>query len=163
MAVHELIDLDFSPGIKAENLNYNFQLIYDWLKKERLRVGGWGIVEGFDLSYDSNNFTVTVGKGTIINHDGDEVEIEGQTFAAGDMDYTSVSYTYIVDIDGKITLNDYVYNPNYHKLLTYNPPNNVQTYDEDIVEVLDEDGFAIPYHNGRRWWQTVRYVVQDYC
>ena len=160
MAVHELIDLDFSPGIKAENLNYNFQLIYDWLKKERLRVGGWGIVEGFDLSYDSNNFTVTVGKGTIINHDGDEVEIEGQTFAAGDMDYTSVSYTYIVDIDGKITLNDYVYNPNYHKLLTYNPPNNVQTYDEDIVEVLDEDGFAIPITRlvGKFLWVNKKYA-----
>lgn len=144
MAIHRLIDLDFAPGIKAEYINLNFQLVYDWIRRERLRVGGWGIVEGFDLSYDTSNFTVTVGKGVLINQDGDEVDIDEHLFGVGDMDYVKVSRTYTVDVEGKITLDDCAYNPERHCYITYNPPNNTQTYNEDILEVLDEDGFAIP-------------------
>ena len=144
MAIHRLIDLDFSPGIKAEYINLNFQLVYDWIRRERLRVGGWGLVEGFDLSYDANAFTVTVGKGVLINQDGDEVDIEEHTFGVGDMDYNKVSRTYTVDAEGKIVLDDCVYDPSRHRYITYNPPDTVQKYDEDIFEVLDEDGFTVP-------------------
>lgn len=144
MAIHRLIDLDFSPGIRAEYINLNFQLVYDWIRRERLRVGGWGLVEGFDLSYDAFNFTVTVGKGVLINQDGDEVDIDEHTFGVGDMDYDRVSRNYTVDIEGKIILDDCAYNPYKHRYITYNPPNTVQTYDEDILEILDEDGFTVP-------------------
>lgn len=144
MAVHKLIDLDFSPGIKAEYINFNFQLVYNWLRRERLRLGGWGIVEGFDLSYSAENFTVTVDEGVLINQDGDEVIVDKHTFSVGEMDYLKISKDYIVDADGKIILDDCVYDPGNHRYLTYNPPDTVQSYSESIFEVYDSEGFYVP-------------------
>lgn len=144
MAVHKLIDLDFSPGIKAEHINFNSQLIYDWLCRERLRLGGWGIVEGFELSYSPEDFTVTVSEGILINQDGDEVSVEKHTFSVGEVDYLKVSRDYTVESDGKVTLDDCVYDPSNHRYLTYNPPDTVQTYNESIFEVYDAEGFHVP-------------------
>lgn len=143
MAIRKLIDLDFAPGIKSEHLNFNFQLIYDWLRRERLRVGGWGIVEGFDLSYDPNFFTITVGQGVVINHDGDEVTIDEHTFNVSEPSYNRVTRTYTVDSMGLITLEDDVYDYRYHRYVEHNPPDTVYDYDVDVVEVLDEDGFNV--------------------
>ena len=162
MAIHRLIDLDFAPGIKAEFINFNFQLVYNWLRRERLRVGGWGLVEGFDLSYSAEHFTVTVGKGVLINQDGDEVFINEHTFGVGEMDFLRVSRIYTVDSDGKITLDDFVYDPNKHKYLTYNPPDDVKDYEEDVLEVLDAEGFYVPVVRlvGKFLWVNERYAGQ---
>lgn len=144
MAIHTLIDLDFTPGIKAEYINQNFNLIYNWLKKERLRVGGWGIVEGFQLSCDANAFTVMVGKGLMINSDGDELEIEATTFGAGEIDYKTVTNKYKVDSEGKITLEDYPYDSKNHRYITYNPPGTIQTIDDDTLYISDSEEFYVP-------------------
>lgn len=144
MAVQELINLDFTPGIRAEHFNTNFQLIEAWLQRERLRSGGWGLVEGFDLSYDADSRTVTVSKGTFINQEGKEVQVEAKTFETADIDYNVISHKYLVQSGGKISLEDKVYDYNTHKYLVYNPPDTVQAYDNNILEVLDEDGFSIP-------------------
>ena len=50
--IYELNTLDFSLGIRAGEINDNFDLLRYWIEAERLRVGGWGIVEGFELSKD---------------------------------------------------------------------------------------------------------------
>ena len=162
MATHKLIDLDFSPGIKAEYINFNFQLIYDWLCRERLRLGGWGIVEGFDLSYSAENFTVTVEEGILINQDGDEVVVDKHTFSTGEMDYLKVSKDYTVDTDGKIVLDDCAYDPNNHRYLTYNPPDTVQTYNDSIFEVYDSEGFHVPVVRliNNFLWVNVSYAGQ---
>lgn len=144
MAIHTLIDLDFTPGIKAEYINQNFDLIYNWIKKERLRVGGWGIVEGFQLSCDANAFTVTVGKGLMINSDGDELEIEPKTFGAGEVDYKIVTNKYKVDAEGRITLEDYPYDSKNHRYITYNPPGTIQTITDDTLYISDSEEFYVP-------------------
>ena len=61
-----MVKLNFAPGIKAKDINYNFDVTHDWIKRERRRVGGPGIVDGFDLSADLATFTVKVSSGTII-------------------------------------------------------------------------------------------------
>lgn len=159
MAIHQLIDLDFSPGIKAQYINFNFQLLYDWLKRERLRLGGWGIVEGFDLTYNPNNFTVTVSEGILINQDGDEVIIPSHMFSVGDINYRKVSTMYEVSEEGKIVLNDYVYLTEQHKTLTYNPPNTIQMFDDETLKVTDSDGFVVPIVRvlGKSLWVNERY------
>ena len=144
MAVHELIDLDFAPGIKAEHINYNFDVIYNWMKRERLRVGGWGIVEGFQLSCDARNFTVTVGDGVIINKSGEEISVPSKTFGAGEVDYRTVTRKYRVDTEGKITLDDYPYDSRNRKYITYNPPNTTYVIDESMLYITDEDDFYVP-------------------
>lgn len=144
MAIHELIDLDFAPGIKAEHINHNFELIYSWMKRERLRVGGWGIVEGFKLTCDPDDFTVHVGEGIFINKNGEEVTVPERTFGSGEVSYRTVSRVYRVDAEGKITLEDPPYNHRKRKYITYNPPNTTEGIDEDILLVTDPDGFYVP-------------------
>lgn len=144
LATQELINLNFTPGIRAEHFNNNFQLIEAWLQRERLRSGGWGLVEGFDLSYNASNRTVTVSEGIFINAEGKEVIVDSATFETAEIDYNIIERKYLVQDGGKISLEDKVYNYNTHKYLTYNPPDTVQTYDNNILEVLDEDGFIVP-------------------
>ena len=144
MAIHQLIDLDFTPGVRAEYINQNFDLIYNWLKRERLRLGGWGLVEGFQLSCDAKNFTVSVSEGIMINADGDEVVVPKWTFGAGEISYRQVTKKYRVDSEGKVSLDDYPYDSRNKRYITYNPPGTVQNFGDDILYVYDEDGFYIP-------------------
>lgn len=78
--ITKLNTLDFSPGIRASEINENFELLKRWLDEERLRVSGWGIVEGFELSKDLDKFTVTASSGIVIDKNGTQLEIEGKTF-----------------------------------------------------------------------------------
>ena len=64
--------LDFGPGIKASDINYNFNTVKGWIDRERLRLGGAGIVEGFDITADTKTFKVNVTEGTFINKQGQE-------------------------------------------------------------------------------------------
>ena len=86
----ELNKLDFVSGIKAEKINDNFNVVDTWIKNERRRIGGYGLVEGFQLSTDINNFTTTIGKGVFINNLGEEKEIPEKTFYCDVPEYTEV-------------------------------------------------------------------------
>ena len=99
-----LIDLDFTPGIKSEYINHNFNIIHDWLRRERLRTAGWGLVEGFELSADVPNGIITVGDGMMVNRDGEEVFVPGTRFVVGNMDATSVEETVVGPANGCIEL-----------------------------------------------------------
>ena len=99
-----LIDLDFAPGIRAEYLNKNFNLIHEWLMRERLRTAGWGLVEGFSLEADIENSVITVGNGLMINTEGEEVAVPGKVFSVGAMDAIQVEDNLIAPDDGCIRL-----------------------------------------------------------
>ena len=38
--ITKLNELDFSPGIRASDINENFELLKRWIEEERLRVSG---------------------------------------------------------------------------------------------------------------------------
>ena len=154
MAIHQLINLDFTPGIKAEYINQNFELIKKWITNERLRIGGWGIVEGFDMTCDNSTFTVNVGEGILINQDGEEVEVPKYVYGAGPLQYNIISKEYLVDSDGKIMLNDFCYDPNNHKYITYNPPTLLYDIDPKYLYITDPDGFYVPISRvlGKNIW-----------
>lgn len=78
--ITKLNTLDFSPGIRASYINENFDLLRRWIEEERLRVSGWGIVEGFELSKDLDQYTISVGDGIMIDKTGAHLEIHGETF-----------------------------------------------------------------------------------
>ena len=99
-----LIDLDFTPGIKSEYINHNFNIIHDWLRRERLRTAGWGLVEGFELSADVPNSIITVGDGMMVNRDGEEIFVPGTKFVVGEMDATAVEETITGPATGCIEL-----------------------------------------------------------
>ena len=77
-----LYDLNFTAGIRATPINNNFKKVQEWIEKERLRTGGWGIVEGFNLSSDPKTFTVFVSDGVMINDAGEELLVEKNDFNA---------------------------------------------------------------------------------
>ena len=81
--ITKLHELDFSPGIRASYINENFDLLRRWIEEERLRVSGWGIVEGFELSRNLNDYTISIGDGIIIDKTGAHLEIKGETINAG--------------------------------------------------------------------------------
>ena len=80
--ITKLNELDFSPGIRASDINENFELLKRWIEEERLRVSGWGIVEGFEFSKNLDNFTVSVGEGILINKNGGKGSTSFLNFAS---------------------------------------------------------------------------------
>ena len=144
MNVQQLKELDFTPGIRASEINYNFDLIYKWITRERLRVGGWGIVDGFDITCNPNDMTIHVTSGTFINKDGDEVEVPAKDFSATDIGWReNVDHHYKVNSEGQIFLDDYVYDKNSRRYLTYNPPDSTPVYNEYTLEVRDPNDYPI--------------------
>lgn len=119
---NELKRLDFSPGIKADDINFDFDLVHDWLKRERLRVGGHGLVEGFDMSANLRDFTVTVGKGILINEDGEEIDVPAHTFQVNAPDSVSTFEEVIPNEEGSFKLKFTPYSPTRYGFIFYNPP-----------------------------------------
>lgn len=119
---NSLIKLDFSPGIKANDINTNFDLIHDWLKRERLRVAGWGIVEGFDMTADLKNFTVTVGEGVQINEDGEEINVPAHMFYVGPPESINITEEIVPNEEGTFKLKFVPYSPSRYGSIFYNPP-----------------------------------------
>ena len=85
--ITKLNKLDFSPGIRAADINENFELLRRWIEQERLRVSGWGLVEGFELSKDLEKCTITVGSGVLIDKKGAQIEISCKTFDGYDLNF----------------------------------------------------------------------------
>ena len=65
--------LDFTSSIRSESINYNFSIVEEWIERERLRTGGWGIAEGFDMSYPDNDFCIHITEGVLITKEGKEL------------------------------------------------------------------------------------------
>ena len=131
---NELIKLNFAPGIKAKDINHNFDVTHEWIKRERRRVGGPGIVDGFDLSADLNSFTIKVGTGTIVNEKGEEVFVEGKTFAAGAPEFLPRKEKIICPFDGIIKISERPYSDSKKGYIEYSKDvsgiNNLPTPEE---------------------------------
>ena len=155
-----LLKLDFAPGIKAQDINHNFNIVHDWITRERLRVGGWGIVEGFELSSNLKDFTITVGSGMMINHDGEEVYISEKTFAVGSPEYTLEEEIITCPDDGILELKYKPYSEEQYGYIEYIPPNDNAPSKEDLLLVDLSSDMQVPvmqvidnkvYINQRSW------------
>ena len=154
----ELNKLDFVSGIKAEKINENFNTVDTWIKNERRRVGGYGLVEGFELSANTDNFTVTIGAGIFINQAGEEKEIAEKVFFCDSPEYIEVTEKITCPKDGIIKLSDYPYSPSGKKYFKYIPPeygvypNNTEIYAYDetdnmrvqILQISGKDVYVNP-------------------
>ena len=54
--------IDFSAAVQSQPLNFDYNVIKGWVDRERLRIGGYGLCEGFDLTYDYK-YGVDIGEG----------------------------------------------------------------------------------------------------
>ena len=73
--------IDFSRGIRPEEIQENFEYLQEQISRERLNVGGYGIASGLEIEtiVNENTFAVNVSDGTVIDNEGLEVFISGKT------------------------------------------------------------------------------------
>lgn len=166
--------LDFTQGIKAGPINYNFNLIEEWIRRERLRMGGYGIVEGFDLSDNLPDvYSINIGEGTYIGKEGYEMLVDSETIYVGEPQYFPITETTVVDTDGKITLKYAPYSPTGLGIIHYNPPADDMYPDKKELSIKDVSAESnIPilasvgnviYVNIDNWAEKTVAVTYYYC
>lgn len=72
--------IDFSDGIRSEEIQENFELLDAQIKRTRLSIGGTGIASGLNVTpiVNDNQFAIKVSAASIIDSNGDEIYIEEQ-------------------------------------------------------------------------------------
>lgn len=67
--------IDFSDGIRPEEIQENFEMLQAQLNRERLGVGGYGIASGFDITpiVNPNKFAIQISGASIIDKEGNEL------------------------------------------------------------------------------------------
>ena len=142
ISTNKLNILDFSLGIRAGEINDNFDLIRYWIESERLRIGGWGLVEGFELTKDLTNFSIHVSEGLLINEYGEEIEVPEHTFHVGPPQYPetadNITETLTADNTGLIKLSYPIYSNTKHKVINYMAGDG-QDFTTDVLTLRDVD------------------------
>ena len=140
-----LTKLDFAAGIKAAPINKNFTTVHDWIKRERKRIGGYGLVSGFEISAENHNYTVTVGAGTFINMEGEEIDVKEKTFTAGAPEPVKIIEKIVCPSDGIIPLSKIPFSASDKGRLIYFPP-LVGKYPLDNEFYIENiaDGMRVP-------------------
>ena len=144
----ELNTLDFASGIRAEELNENFKLLEYWIEAERLRIGGWGLVEGFELTKHlvTNNeasgnkyweANIHVDPGILINEDGKEIRVNEYTFNILPPRYTTITETVDSDSNGLVKVTHPLYSNTYHRVIYYRPHEGKTEADENEFTIRD--------------------------
>lgn len=150
MQNNKLIKLDFAPGLKAKDVNQNFETIKNWVDRERIRIGGHGLVEGFNMTADLEKYTITVSEGLLINPAGEEIIVPKHTFSVGAPEATRViepvdDYSkVVVPDDGILTLKYRPYSINNTGYIEFIPPRDT-TPSEDELYIEDvQTGMRVP-------------------
>lgn len=78
---NELKIINFTTGIRSEDIEHNFNVIDNRINRERRNVGGPGIASGLDITINSDleNFSITLSEASIITNDGKELYIPNTT------------------------------------------------------------------------------------
>lgn len=72
--------IDFSDGIRSEEIQDNFNILDNQIKRTRLSVGGSGIASGLDITpiVTENQFAIKISQASIVDDNGNETFIEEQ-------------------------------------------------------------------------------------
>lgn len=136
MIDNKLKVIDFSAAVQSGIINTDFQCVKGWVDRERLRIGGYGLVEGFDMSYD-NNFGVSIGEGILIDRKGEEIIVPKHFFDCGEPKYEQIVETVTVGTEGEIKLKFTPYSNKKHGLITYRHPDYPDKPDSTEFEIVD--------------------------
>lgn len=104
----EIKVINFSQGIRSEEVYNNDLALQNQIERERLSIAGYGVNYGLNLSI-INDFVLNVTNGTLVNMDGKEVFIANKNL---DIDkpilIERVERAFPTE-DGKVILNDIPY------------------------------------------------------
>lgn len=69
--------IDFSEGIREEEINYNLKVLQDQINRERKNVGGAGVASGLEITpiVSENEFAIKISEASIIGNNGEEIHI----------------------------------------------------------------------------------------
>lgn len=69
--------IDFSEGIRSEEINQNFKALQNQINRERRNVGGAGIASGLEITpiVNMNEFAIEISEASIISNEGEEIHI----------------------------------------------------------------------------------------
>lgn len=102
--------IDFSDGIRADEIWYNFNELQDQINRERRSVGGSGIASGLELTpivnFSGSNveFAIEVSEASIVGSNGEEIHIQKQKINI-ELPKLSKEIEYLTsDINNQITL-----------------------------------------------------------
>ena len=72
--------IDFSDGIRSEEIQDNFNFLNDEISRERLSIGGPGIASGLEITpiINDTQFAIKVSAASIVDKNGNEIFIEDQ-------------------------------------------------------------------------------------
>ena len=72
--------IDFSDGIRSEEIQENFEFLNDEISRERLSIGGPGIASGLEITpiVNDTQFAIKVSAASIVDKNGNEIFIEDQ-------------------------------------------------------------------------------------
>lgn len=69
--------IDFSEGIRSQEINQNFEALQEQINRERRNVGGAGVASGLEITpvVNANEFAILVSEASIISNTGEEIHI----------------------------------------------------------------------------------------
>ena len=74
--------IDFSDGIRADEIQSNFNTLQEQINRERKNVGGSGIASGLEITtivnLAQNEFAIELSEASIISKNGEEIHIPKQ-------------------------------------------------------------------------------------
>lgn len=72
--------IDFSDGIRSEEIQENFEILNGEISRERLSIGGPGIASGLEITplVSDTQFAIHVSAASIVDNNGNEIYIEEQ-------------------------------------------------------------------------------------
>lgn len=130
--------IDFSDGIRSEEIQDNFNILQDEINRERYNVGGPGIASGLEIEtiVSEKEFAIKLTEASIINNDGTETHIEEQ----------------IVNIDRPKLSKELEYlNADYNNnIIVKHVPystNQITTVQESGLLLPEQSGIEIKYEN----------------
>lgn len=111
MDYKQLKIIDFSQGIKSSEVMNNDLSLQEQIERERLAIAGYGINFGLELEL-LDSFKLSVSNGTIVDKEGKELFIKGNTFDINKPNLIMRTQRVFSYDDGVIKLDDIPYSDN---------------------------------------------------
>jgi hypothetical protein len=149
--------IDFSDGIRPEEIQENFEMLQEQLNRERLAVGGYGIAYGFNMTpiVEPDRFAIRISEASIIDEDGTELFVPAQTIEIErpelyiSYEHCTINYNNTISLKqipyaaGRMMPAEYLDNkePRYSGIYINYPSNNANT--DDYIRVSDIKGTVL--------------------
>lgn len=144
--------IDFSNGIRSEEIQENFDILQNEINRERINIGGTGIASGLDITpiVTSDSFAIKIGEASIVTNTGEEIHIDEQIIDIEKPQLISHCEYLTANTSNQITLNEIPYSPDRLKPVQY-----LDSY------MPNYSGISINYQNSTKNDDNIRIKAID--